>query len=104
MAEFRWSIAAAPAARGRFERTALASLVLLASFGARALALETPQTNGGYVRKNFTVESGLSSNSVNALVQTADGFLWVGSGNGLLRFDGRHFMAVNFLSPPRPVW
>ena len=26
-----------------------------------------------------------------ALAQTADGFLWIGSDNGLFRFDGIHF-------------
>ena len=26
-----------------------------------------------------------------ALAQTADGFLWIGSDNGLFRFDGVHF-------------
>ena len=33
-------------------------------------------------------EDGLPQNSVTALVQTRDGYLWVGTFNGLARFDG----------------
>jgi signal transduction histidine kinase/ligand-binding sensor domain-containing protein len=102
MAEFRGMTATAPSARGRFEKVAFASVALLAACG-RLLALDSPQTNGGYVRKNFTVEDGLLSNSVAAVVQTSDGFLWAGTNKGLLRFDGRHFTAVNFPLPTSPV-
>jgi signal transduction histidine kinase/ligand-binding sensor domain-containing protein len=34
---------------------------------------------------------GLPQRSVIALAQTRDGYLWVGTGNGLARFDGLHF-------------
>jgi ligand-binding sensor domain-containing protein/signal transduction histidine kinase len=36
-----------------------------------------------------------SQNSVTAIVQTRDGFLWFGTLNGLVRFDGRHFTLLN---------
>jgi ligand-binding sensor domain-containing protein len=31
---------------------------------------------------------GLPSDSVTAIIQSRDGFLWVGTGSGLVRFDG----------------
>jgi signal transduction histidine kinase/ligand-binding sensor domain-containing protein len=36
-------------------------------------------------------EDGLPQNSVIAMTQTRDGYLWLGTGNGLARFDGQHF-------------
>src|ERR1035441_3159727 len=37
---------------------------------------------------------GLPSDSVTALIQTRDGFLWVGTSAGLVRFDGLKFAKV----------
>ena len=34
---------------------------------------------------------GLEMNSVTAMVQTRDGYLWLGTYNGLMRFDGVRF-------------
>jgi len=68
-----------------------------------ALALDFTQSAHVYIGKNFTVEDGLLSNRVNAMVQTRDGFLWVGTEEGLLRFDGRHFAPVVFLPLASPV-
>jgi ligand-binding sensor domain-containing protein len=66
-------------ARRGFVRTACLSISLIASIADRALALEPTQSANIYIGKNFTVEDGLLSNRVNAIVQTRDGFLWVGT-------------------------
>src|SRR5436190_310117 len=39
----------------------------------------------------WTTEEGLPDNSVFSLLQTRDGYLWMGTGDGLARFDGIHF-------------
>src|SRR5271170_1000414 len=71
------------------------SIVLtLATQSARALDPKQPTTS--YLRNAFTVEDGLSSNVVNAIVQTRNGFLWVGTDAGLNRFNGRHFTPIYF--------
>jgi signal transduction histidine kinase/ligand-binding sensor domain-containing protein len=44
-----------------------------------------------YVTTNWRTEQGLPQNSVNALVQDHDGYLWIGTYGGLARFDGEHF-------------
>jgi ligand-binding sensor domain-containing protein len=44
-----------------------------------------------YVHDVWTTERGLPQNSVSALVQTRDGYLWVGTYGGLARFDGIRF-------------
>ena len=76
-------------ARRGFVRTACLGIGLIASIADRALAHELTPSANIYIGKNFTVEDGLLSNRVNAIVQTRDGFLWVGTEEGLLRFVRR---------------
>jgi len=38
-------------------------------------------------------EQGLPQNSVRAMAQTSDGYLWVGNDDGVVRFDGAHFVS-----------
>jgi signal transduction histidine kinase/ligand-binding sensor domain-containing protein len=45
----------------------------------------------GYFTRTWQVEQGLPHNKVSAVVQTRDGYLWLGTYNGLARFDGVHF-------------
>jgi signal transduction histidine kinase/ligand-binding sensor domain-containing protein len=45
--------------------------------------------------------SGLPQDSVYALAQTTDGFLWIGTGNGLARFDGVTFEVFNQQRTPQ---
>ena len=48
----------------------------------------------------WTTANGLPQNTVNGVVQTPDGYLWVGTYNGLARFDGVRF--VVFADGPTP--
>ena len=48
----------------------------------------------------WTAEGGLPQNSVKALVQTGDGYLWVGTLNGLARFDGARFKVFDHRNTP----
>ncbi len=41
--------------------------------------------------KSVTVEDGLSSSDANCIIQDKLGFIWIGTDNGLNRFDGAHF-------------
>jgi signal transduction histidine kinase/ligand-binding sensor domain-containing protein len=84
-------------------RIACVTMAFLVSFGNRARALDGPEPAGGYVSKNFSLEDGLLSNNVNVILQTRDGFLWIGTPEGLLRFDGRHFTPIKFLPQDSPV-
>jgi ligand-binding sensor domain-containing protein/AraC-like DNA-binding protein len=44
-----------------------------------------------YFIRTWTVQSGLPLNTITALIQTQDGYIWVGTHAGLLRFDGVQF-------------
>jgi signal transduction histidine kinase/ligand-binding sensor domain-containing protein len=81
----------------------MTAVALLLTQGGSVFAADLSETRAGYARKNFTVEDGLSSNHVDAIVQTGDGFLWVGTDKGLLRFDGRHFMPISLLPEASPL-
>jgi ligand-binding sensor domain-containing protein len=48
------------------------------------------QTNQAFF-KNFGLEQGLPSEKIRTLAQDRDGFLWIGTNNGLARFDGYGF-------------
>jgi len=45
----------------------------------------------------WQMEDGLPHNIVQAIAQTSDGYLWVGTREGLARFDGMRFQAVDLL-------
>lgn len=50
--------------------------------------------------RNWQSDEGLPHNSVHALAQTTDGFLWVGTEKGLARFDGLRFQIIGDQFPP----
>ena len=43
------------------------------------------------IARRWQTEDGLPQNSVLSIVQTPDGYLWLGTFNGLVRFDGVRF-------------
>ena len=77
----------------------LFAITLLYSPVARA----SSQTADDYIRADFTVEDGLPNNIVNALVQTRNGLLWVGTESGLASFDGREFTPIDLHIPGLPA-
>jgi ligand-binding sensor domain-containing protein/signal transduction histidine kinase/DNA-binding response OmpR family regulator len=52
-----------------------------------------PQNNDRDLRfERITIESGLSNSEVNSIIQDSTGFIWIGTRNGLNRFDGNRFL------------
>lgn len=70
----------------------IAALLLGLALGPFASAVSTVLRPGSpYTIDVWDTEDGLPQNSVIAMVQTGDGYLWLGTLNGLTRFDGRRF-------------
>jgi PAS domain S-box-containing protein len=47
-----------------------------------------------YFSRNWTRQNGLPVNGINAITQTRDGYIWLGTHTGLVRFDGVTFDEV----------
>ena len=62
--------------------------VLLCACLRDAQALDPHKTLTQYSRKVWTQEHGLPQDTIRAITQTADGYLWLGTDEGLARFDG----------------
>lgn len=59
--------------------------------------------NPGWLTRPWLSDDGLPNNTVSGLVQTPDNYLWIGTPNGLARFDGLRFeeyASTDFIQPP----
>ena len=56
-----------------------------------SIALEPSQMLAHYGYDAWDSDSGLQQNSVETILQTRDGYIWFGTQEGLVRFDGVHF-------------
>jgi signal transduction histidine kinase/ligand-binding sensor domain-containing protein len=74
---------------------ALIEIVLLFIAASHsAYALDPSKQLSQYAHHAWTIRDGVFSGTVSAISQSVDGYLWVGTYSGLLRFDGVRF--VNF--------
>jgi signal transduction histidine kinase/ligand-binding sensor domain-containing protein len=53
-----------------------------------------------YSRRIWRTEDGLPQNRIQAITQTADGYLWIGTFEGLARFDGARFVVFDRSNTP----
>jgi len=76
-------------------RRALALVAALspALLAARTLEPDSKQvrTVGPFIHETWRIEDGLPQNSISAMAQTRDGYLWLATFDGLVRFDGSRF-------------
>ena len=72
--------------------------IALAGLLTEARALDPNRLPSQYVRERWTTESRFPGGAVNGIAQTADGYLWIGTDRGLIRFDGFNFSPVSFAS------
>jgi len=78
----------------------LVALSLLAGASLAAHALEPTQHLVEIARQGWVMENGLPQNTVQALAQSRDGFVWIGTEAGLVRFDGNSFLSFDQNSSP----
>lgn len=75
------------------------AFVAASALSARA-SLDPSKAFDQYVQTSWQGENGLPQNSVSAILQTRDGYLWLGTEGGLARFDGKHFTVFEANATP----
>jgi ligand-binding sensor domain-containing protein/signal transduction histidine kinase len=63
-----------------------------------AFSLDPSRRVTQYVHEHWGEEEGFVGGTINAIAQSADGYLWIGTERGLVRFDGSRFTLME-----RPV-
>ena len=64
-------------------------------FAREALALDPHKSLTQYSRQSWGQADGLPQDTVRSIAQTPDGYLWLGTDEGLARFDGYEFVVFN---------
>jgi ligand-binding sensor domain-containing protein/signal transduction histidine kinase len=79
----------------------LAALVSLC-FAHRACALDPAKAVSQYIHDKWDADRGFLGGQVYAICQSADGYLWIGTERGLVRFDGFNFTLFQQPIPNQP--
>jgi two-component sensor histidine kinase/ligand-binding sensor domain-containing protein len=70
---------------------ALAALLSVTHVASGAGTMDPPLQ---YQIDHWSIKHGLPHNSINALLQSRDGYLWIGTLRGVTRFDGTEFRSI----------
>jgi len=73
---------------------------LLASLSHSVLALNPDRLPTQYMYDHYTRADGLPAGAIWSVIQDSDGYLWVGTQNGLARFDGTRFTIFDASNTP----
>lgn len=75
------------------------ALFLLLAVCGSTYALTSLSPNYNLASRHITINDGLQSNSITSLLQDPDGYIWIGTNNGLCRYDGYNIVAFRNISP-----
>lgn len=75
-------------------------MALLVATAWPALAAEAPPPLSQCIRERWTYREGLPHNVVSRLLAARSGYLWIGTQEGLVRFDGVRFKVFTHLDTP----
>ena len=68
-----------------------ASAKTISGVGYDEVNVEFTGQNEGYTSFLYNNSNGLPTSEANAIAETAEGFIWIGSYSGLIRYDGNNF-------------
>jgi signal transduction histidine kinase/ligand-binding sensor domain-containing protein len=80
----------------------LTAILLFGVFATPLSALDPRKSLTQYSRTDWTQESGLPQDTIRAIAQTPNGYLWLGTDEGLARFDGYEFVVFDRASGALP--
>ena len=67
-------------------------VLLIVSNSTAGLALDQAPRTSQYAHTSWRVQDGVFNGIPTSIVQTAEGYLWIGTSSGLMRFDGVRFV------------
>lgn len=73
---------------------------MLTSLAHTAYAIDPSRAPSQYIREQWGSEKGFPGGPVYAITQTSDGYLWIGTEKGLVRFDGLTFHLFQHSNTP----
>jgi ligand-binding sensor domain-containing protein/two-component sensor histidine kinase len=82
---------------------AVCTLLTLCAFGRSLPQTQSYPDNRAYAARVWRTQDGLPENAIQSLAETADGYLWIGTAGGLVRFDGAKFSVYNRANTPALV-
>ena len=85
----------------RVPRLLLVAASLVVAISAPLVQAQDPdRAITQYVIDSWSSKNGLPANAVKSIAQTPDGYLWLGTEEGLARFDGMHITVFNKVNTP----
>src|SRR4051794_8420612 len=69
-------------------------------FAGIPLWLNAADFSSQFISRTWQTDDGLPHNTIQAITQTTDGYLWVGTREGLARFDGHQFVVFDAKNTP----
>jgi len=80
--------------RPRWPSKLLLAVLTTVCFAASANALSSNKAISEYIRDRWDAGAGFPGGPVNAFAQPPDGYLWIATEKGLVRFDGLNFVLI----------
>ena len=68
---------------------------VMAASGSASVTVDPTGRSDGYSAVLYDNTNGLTTSQANAITETPDGFIWIGSYSGLTRYDGKSFERVD---------
>ena len=79
----------------------LAVIILLQLLWCPIWPLDPDKDVDQYLVDQWKMDDGLPSNEIRSIIQTSDGYLWIATPKGLVRFDGMRFLTIPFADKER---
>jgi ligand-binding sensor domain-containing protein/AraC-like DNA-binding protein len=77
-------------------RRQLLAAIIIFLLWSPSLALNPDKKIDEYLVDHWNISGGLPSNLIHSIAQTPDGYLWIATNKGLVRFDGLKFSMARF--------
>ncbi len=82
-------------------RYRLALFAALALFPSLGFGLDPHRDLRQYGQRSWQTDNGLPQNTVHAVIQSRDGYIWLATEGGLVRYDGVQFVVYDKRAPAR---